>query len=120
MEDHCAALFELEGGATGIAHADYYRPDKSKVHGDDRLRVAGSKGVVEVRDAKCVLLGEDGVELDVTKLVATKPIYQELFAAARGESDDLYSTAASMEVAAVLLTARDAADHQDWRKITRG
>jgi len=118
MEDHCAALFELEGGATGIAHADYYRPDRTKTHGDDRLRVAGSKGVVEVRDAKCMLLGEDGVEQDVTKLVATKPIYAELLAAARGESDDLYGTAASMEIAAVLLHARDAADKQDWRKIT--
>jgi predicted dehydrogenase len=118
MEDYCAALFALEGGGTGIAHADYYRPDKTKTHGDDRLRVAGSKGVVEVRDAKCMLLGEDGVEQDVTKMVETKPIHVELLAAARGESNDLYSTAASMEIAAVLLHARDAADHQDWRKIT--
>jgi len=118
MEDYCAALFELEGGATGIAHADYFRPDKTKTHGDDRLRVAGSKGVVEVRDAKCMLLGEDGVEQDVTKTVATKPIHVELLAAAREQSNDLYSTAASMEIAAVLLHARDAADHQDWRKIT--
>ena len=118
MEDHCAALFELEGGGTGIAHADYYRPDKTKTHGDDRLRVAGSKGVVEVRDAKCMLLGEDGVEQDVTRIVATKPIHVELLAAARSESDDLYSTAASMEIAAILLHARDAADHQDWRKIS--
>ena len=87
MEDHCAALFELEGGGTGIAHADYLRPDKNKTHGDDRLRVAGSEGVVEVRDRKCMLLDKDGGEEDVTNLVATKPIYAELLAAARGESD---------------------------------
>ena len=118
MEDHCAALFELEGGGTGIAHADYFRPDKAKTHGDDRLRVAGSGGVVEVRDAKCVLINNDGGEQDVTNLVTTKPIHEELLAAARGESADLYSTAASMEIAAVLLHARDAADKQDWRKIT--
>jgi predicted dehydrogenase len=118
MEDHCAALFALEGGGTAVAHADYLRPDKTKTHGDDRLRVAGSKGVVEVRDAKCMLLAEDDVEQDLSKSVATKPIYTELLAAARGESDDLYSTAASMEIAAVLLHARDAADKQEWRKIT--
>ncbi|MEA2709523.1 MAG: hypothetical protein QOF78_2124 [Phycisphaerales bacterium] len=118
MEDHCAALFELEGGGTGIAHADYYRPDKTKTHGDDRLRVAGSEGVLEVRDAKCMLLDHDGVEQDVTKIVTTKPIHAELLAAARGEPQDLYSTAASLEIAGALLHARDAADKQDWRKIT--
>lgn len=118
MEDYCSALFELEGGGTGIAHADYFRPDKTKIHGDDRLRVAGSTGVVEVRDGKCVLLGADGVAEDVTNLVTPKPIHVELLAAARGESEDLYSTAASLEIAAALLHARDAADKQDWRKIT--
>ena len=118
MEDHCAALFELDGGGTGIAHADYFRPDKTRTHGDDRLRVAGSEGVVEVRGGKCVLLGNAGEDEDVTNLVATKPIHEELLAAFRGESQDLYSTAASMEIAAVLLHARDAADKQDWRKIT--
>lgn len=118
MEDYCTALFELEGGGAGIAHADYFRPDKTKTHGDDRLRVAGSEGVVEVRDRKCVLLDKEGVEQDVTDLVATQPIHVELLAAARGESQDLYSTAASMEIAAALLHARDAADNQEWRKIT--
>ena len=118
MEDHCAALFELEGGGTGIAHADYFRPDKAKSHGDDRLRVAGSGGVVEVRDAKCILINNDGGEQDVTDLVATKPIHEELLAAVRSESQELYNTSASMEIAAVLLHARDAADKQDWRKIT--
>jgi predicted dehydrogenase len=118
MEDHCTALFELEGGGTGIAHADYFRPDKAKSHGDDRLRVAGSAGVVEVRDGSCMLIDNDGGEQDVTRLVETKPIHEELLAAVQGESQDLYSTAASMEIAAVLLHARDAADQQDWRKVT--
>ena len=120
MEDHVTALFELEGGGTGVAHADYFRPDKTKTHGDDRLRVAGSEGVVEVRGGKCVLLDRDGSEQDLTNLVPTKPISQELLSATRGENHDLYSTAASIEIAAVLLHARDAADKQEWRKITPG
>ena len=118
MEDYTTALFELEGGGAGIAHADFYRPDKSKTHGDDRLRVAGSEGIVEVRDGKCMLLDKDGAETEVTKLVPTKPIYAELLGAAlKGENRDLYSTDNSMEIAAVLLHARDAADKQEWRKI---
>jgi predicted dehydrogenase len=114
MEDHCAALMELEGGGTGVAHADYERPDKTPTHGDDRLRVAGSEGVVEVRGGKCVLLSREGREVDLTDTVKPQPIHVELLAALRGENQELYSTAQSLEIARVLLAARDAADKQEW------
>jgi len=117
MEDHCAALMELEGGGTGIAHADYERPDKTPTHGDDRLRVAGSDGVVEVRGGRCVLLARDGQEVDLTDTAKPQPIHAELLTATRGENQDLYSTAQSLEIAAVLLAARDAADKQEWVKV---
>jgi predicted dehydrogenase len=114
MEDHCAAMMELEQGATGIAHADYLRPDGSKTHGDDRLRIAGSEGVIEVREGKCMLLGRDGNEMDVTRSIHPRPIHIELLDAIGGEDPELYSTAQSLEMAAVLLAARDAADQQRW------
>lgn len=114
MEDHCASLLELEGGLTGVAHADYFRPDKTPTHGDDRLRVAGSEGVIEVRAGRCVLLAGDGQEHDLTDTARPQPIHAELLAAIRGEQKDLYSTAASLEMAEVLLLARDAADQQAW------
>jgi predicted dehydrogenase len=113
-EEHVAALMELEGGGTGIAHADFYRPDKTPTHGDDRLRVAGPRGVVEVRGGRCLLLGEDGAERDVTDSVPSRPMHAELIAAVRGETTELFSTAASLDVAALLLHCRDAADRQAW------
>lgn len=113
-EEYVTATLELEGGGTGIVHADYYRPDKASTHGDDRLRVAGPKGVVEVRGGICMLIGEDGTERDITDSVTVRPMHTELLAAVGGESTDLYSTAESLEVAAVLLHARDAADRQAW------
>ncbi len=113
MEDHCTALFELEGGATGIVHADYLRPPSAPTHGDDRLRVAGTKGVVEVRDGRCLFIGPDG-EKDLTDTVQTEPIHLELMAALRAGGNDLYSTQLSLELAAVMLHARDAADENTW------
>lgn len=113
-EEYVAAMMELEGGGTGLAHADFYRPDKTPTHGDDRLRVAGPKGVVEVRDGRCRLLGENGVERDITESVESRPMHAELLAAIRGETTDLFSTAASLEMAELLLHARDAADKQAW------
>jgi predicted dehydrogenase len=115
-EDHCVALLEYEGGMTGVAHADLLRPDKTPTHGDDRLRVAGSEGVVEVRAGRCVLLAKDGQEHDITDTVKPQPIHAEMLAAVRGQHPDLYSTAESLEMAETLLLARDAADQQAWIK----
>ena len=119
MEDHCVALLEFDGGVTGVVHADFSRPDKAQQHGDDRLRIAGREGIVEVRDNRCRLLGRDGWERDVTDSVSAMPMHAELLAALRGESDEVFSTAASLETAAVLLDARDAADSQTWIRCPR-
>ena len=116
MEEYVTAIFELEGGGTGIVHADYFRPEKTPTHGDDRLRVAGTRGIVEVRAGRCMLLGEDGVEVDITDSVPERKMHRELLTAIRGETTDLFNTAASLEMAEVLLCARKAADTQSWVK----
>lgn len=114
MEDHCVALFELESGGSAVVHADYLRPAGAATHGDDRLRVAGSRGVVEVREGRCRLLSEDAPEQDITDSVTVRPVQHELLAALRGESGEFYGTALSLEMAETLLRARDAADQRQW------
>src|SRR5690606_21796377 len=56
MEDHCVAMFELDGGAHAVVHADYLRPDGAPTHGDDRLRLVGTDGVIEIRRGRCELI----------------------------------------------------------------
>ena len=113
MEDHCMAMFELAGGASAIVHADFLRPAKAPTHGDDRFRLAGTKGVIEIRDRKCIVVGPDG-EKDLTDTIHPQPMHLELLAALEGKTQDLYSTQSSIETAALLLHARDAADQQKW------
>lgn len=113
-EEYVSAMMALEGGGTALIHADFYRPDKTTTHGDDRLRVAGPTGVVEVRGGVCLLLGADGIERDITDSVTPRPMHAELLATIRGETTDLFSTATSLQTAALLLHARDAADTQAW------
>jgi predicted dehydrogenase len=48
-EDCAGLVFELEGGGQAVITLDYLRPEEAASHGDDRIRLAGSKGVVEVR-----------------------------------------------------------------------
>jgi predicted dehydrogenase len=114
FEDHCVAMFEMENGGSAVVHADFLRPGGAASHGDDRLRIAGSKGVVEVLDGRCRLISGDKPETDITDSVEVRPVHFELLAALRGESSELYSTLASLDMAGVLLRAREAADARQW------
>lgn len=110
MEDHAAAMYTLVGGAAALVHADLLRPEAAPTHGDDRLRIVGSKGQLEVRDERCTLITNDDPPQDITDSVETKPDHIELLEAAFGDNESIYSHAASLELARTLLTTRDAAD----------
>jgi len=109
-EDHAAAMYELGNGGVGVVHADYLRPAKAATHGDDRLRVVGARGVLEVRDNRCLLITETQAEQDITARTPPIAAHDALLAAALGKEQDLYSTQHSLEMARILLKTRDAAD----------
>jgi len=114
MEDHTFNLYEFEGGGTAAVHADYLRPAKAPSHGDDRLRIVGSKGQLEVLNDKCVVITNDAEPQDITSTVTPRSGPEEMLASALGESDAVFSTAQSLYIASVLLHSRDAADTQTW------
>jgi len=56
MENTTATIFRLDNGGTGSLHMDYLRPDTAPGWGDDRLRLAGTRGVAEYQAATGVTL----------------------------------------------------------------
>lgn len=56
-----ACRFEMEDGVTSVITLDYYRPATAPTHGDDRIRCVGTKGILEVRDEKILLMNDEGV-----------------------------------------------------------
>ena len=48
--------FTLEDGAVATMNLDYYRPAGAATHGDDRIRLAGTEGVLEVSGGKVTLI----------------------------------------------------------------
>ena len=56
MEDVTAAVYKLDNGGLATLHMDYLRPDAAPGHGDDRLRLAGTKGIVEYMEALGVVV----------------------------------------------------------------
>ena len=49
-QDVATVIAKLSNGGSALFNLDYLRPDAAPTHGDDRLRIAGSKGVLEVCD----------------------------------------------------------------------
>ncbi len=47
MENVTAAVYKLDNGGVATLHMDYLRPETAPAHGDDRLRLAGTKGIAE-------------------------------------------------------------------------
>lgn len=58
MQTSAAALIEFENGAIATINCDFLRPDGSARHDDDRLRVTGTRGMLEVIDGEVYLENE--------------------------------------------------------------
>ncbi len=59
LESSGACFYRLANGGSASVSFDYFRPAAAPGHGDDRLRVAGERGVVEVMNGEAVLATHD-------------------------------------------------------------
>ncbi len=119
MEDHVALMMEMDSGASAVIHADYLRPAAASTHGDDRLRVIGSAGLIEVRDDKCTLTTSASGQTDITDSAGALPMHEALLAAINGDAS-LYSTEQTLSMAETLLRMREAVDRQQWLATSEG
>jgi predicted dehydrogenase len=59
MESSGACLLRFAPAGCATLSFDYFRPGSAPTHGDDRLRIAGEKGIVEVAGGEAVLMTGD-------------------------------------------------------------
>lgn len=52
----------LNDGMMASVTVDYLNPEAAPNHGDDRIRVVGTEGVLEVREERIILTNADGVQ----------------------------------------------------------
>lgn len=60
MENVTAAVYKLDNGGVAELHMDYLRPTTASGHGDDRLRLAGTKGIAEYSETLGVIAMSEG------------------------------------------------------------
>ncbi len=111
LEDAATCLYELANGGTAVMSFDFLRPAGAPSHGDDRLRILGGEGAIEVReDLGLELITATGVE----RIEPQKPALGPFADFARSVLDPhhtcLISSEDALRVTEIALRTRDAAD----------
>jgi predicted dehydrogenase len=110
-QDNCGLVAKLSNGGTAVFNFDYLRPATAPTHGDDRIKITGSEGVLEVigREKRLDLIDAQGEHLNWPLL--TPPTFlADFLGALEGKHPALISMADACRVTEIALKATQAAD----------
>ncbi|HER19559.1 MAG TPA: hypothetical protein ENO14_00765 [Chromatiales bacterium] len=110
MEDHAAVIFEMTGGASMALTIDYLRPASAETWGDDRLRVVGSEGIIEVRSAEGVHTLLDGQGQRDFAEAEIPNLFADFLDSLDGKKEHVIKPAEIWRMSEILLGALEAAD----------
>ncbi|MFZ6029519.1 MAG: Gfo/Idh/MocA family protein [Chloroflexota bacterium] len=110
LETAALCQFQMAGEVIASASIDYFRPANAPSHGDDRLRVVGDRGVIEVRGGQVYLINERQPGEVTLPLLGEQQIFCDFVARVAGNSATLLSAADAFIVTRVCLLARQSAD----------
>lgn len=109
-ENTAAVLFQMDNGGAATLSMDYLRPDTAPVHDDDRLRLAGTKGVAEYMRATGVTLMTTSEAPRVMPLPPAKDIFTDFLEHVYADKPTLLPLEDIWRANEVVLAARDAAN----------
>jgi predicted dehydrogenase len=113
MEETASILLELDNGGSATARLDYLRPAAAPTHGDDRLRVAGSEGVLEAAAGRLTLLTHDTPPRDL-EIPPDDAQFADFLGATRGERPCRVPAEDAFRMTEIVLRAREAAERGAW------
>jgi predicted dehydrogenase len=111
MENTAAVLFRTDSGGTASLRIDYLRPSTAPTHGDDRLRITGSKGVVEYQESTgLTLMTRSEKPRVVTDLPPQGSLFADFVESLDQRKPHVIRPEEVFRATEVALKARDAAD----------
>lgn len=117
-EDQASVLLAMSNGGSATARLDYLRPMTAPTHGDDRVRVAGSEGIIEVGGGAPGAGAGDKITLltkkDSPRELVPEPtanLFTDFVRALREDRPARIPAEDCLYITEVVLHARDAADH---------
>ena len=120
-QDNCGLVLELSNGGHATVSVDYCRVDSAPTHGDDWLRVVGTKGVLEATGVtdSCVVISEDKGPYEVELPEADK-IYKNFLLSLLGKEKMKIKASVPFMLTDVCLYANESAESDKVLKIKRG
>jgi predicted dehydrogenase len=117
-ENTASGIYRLDNGGTAEFRLDYLRPEAAPTHEDDRLRLAGTKGVVEYQAATgvTVLHAKERPRV-VTELPAKRELFAEFLEAVYANKPEPILTADVWRVCEIALKTREAAEKRTLVKL---
>ena len=111
MENTTGSLFRLDNGGVAALRMDYLRPESATTHGDDRLRLAGTRGIAEYQASTGVTLMTAG-EKPRTLGILPKPrwLFVEFLESVYGGKPETLRVPDIFRVNEIVLKAREAAE----------
>jgi predicted dehydrogenase len=109
LEDNACVIAKLDNGASAAIRLDYCRPAAAPTHGDDRVRIAGNRGVIECIGDRTVLIthGDGPRALPLPPPVA---FFTDYVRALEQQRPPFISFAECVRITEVALRAREAAE----------
>ncbi|MFW5986371.1 MAG: Gfo/Idh/MocA family protein, partial [Halanaerobiales bacterium] len=83
--------FEMTDGVFAGVNIDYLRPETASTHGDDRIRIAGTEGVLEVREGKVFLINDTQEGIQEVSLDYSGQVFADFLKEVRDEGTCLIS-----------------------------
>ncbi|UUZ95208.1 Gfo/Idh/MocA family oxidoreductase [Paenibacillus sp. P25] len=104
--------FTMSGETAASVSIDYLRPNEAPSHGDDRIRIAGTAGVLEVRDQQVLLINARQTGVQESPLVPKRELFADFVRQINGEGRCLVSAEDSFYVTEACLRALMSADEK--------
>ena len=111
-QDVSTVIASLANGGSAVFSLDYLRPGAALTHGDDRLRIAGSRGVLEVCDegTRLHVITEERDEPNWPLVDPGRSLMGDLVAAIEGRGELLVTAEQGFSISEFAVKAALAAD----------
>lgn len=110
LEVSALCHFTLANEVFASASLDFLRPATSPTHGDDRVRVMGTAGAIEVRGGQAYLINAETEGEAVLPVACDRQIFQDFVAHIEGKTTAILTPDDVFTVTEACLLARQSAD----------
>lgn len=107
---HAAYTFKMKNGGSVAITLDYLRPEPAPTHGDERVRIAGPKGVIETALVENRVTLTDAAGVHAVTLAPQPDIFTAFVRAVRERTPLPIAVDASFRITEIVLRAQQAAD----------